>query len=46
MPQTGSERSVLDENITGWIVFSEALGHDAELFGVDYTAYADRDLSA
>lgn len=34
---------MLDAGRPGWILFTEALGHDpADLSGVDYTAYADR----
>ncbi len=43
--EPGGEQYMLDAGRPGWIVFSEALGHDPEdLSGVDYTAYADRDL--
>lgn len=43
--EPGGEQLMLDAGRPGWIVFSEALGHDPEdLSGVDYTAYADQGL--
>ena len=43
--EPGGEQQMFDAGHPGWIVFSEALGHDADdLSGVDYTTYADRDL--
>lgn len=43
--EPGGEQWMVDAGRPGWIVFAEALGHDPEdTSGVDYTAYADRDL--
>ncbi|MCX6048025.1 MAG: M23 family metallopeptidase [Chloroflexi bacterium] len=41
----GGEQLMLDAGRPGWIVFTEAVGHDPNDFGgTDYTAYSNRNL--
>lgn len=41
--EPGGEHYMVDAGRPGWIVFSEAVGHDPEdRSGVDYTAYSDK----
>jgi N-acetyl-anhydromuramyl-L-alanine amidase AmpD len=43
--EPGGEQHMLDAARPGWVVFTEALGHDTEdRSGVDYSAYAERGL--
>ena len=43
--EPGGERHMLAANRPGWVLFSEALGHNPDdLSGVDYTGYSERGL--
>ncbi len=43
--EPGGERHMRAAGRSGWILFSEVLGHDPQdLSGVDYTAYSDQDI--
>ena len=43
--EPGGEQHMLDVSRPGWIVFSEAVGHDPEdRTGVDFSPYSDQGL--